>query len=729
MEIAQKSVLAKLLATENVSVEHQKVQTASFDLKNRKIILPIWNDMSNELYNLLIGHEVSHALNTPLDGLHDAICDKGANFKGFLNVIEDARIERKIKKQYPGLIKDFYAGYRELFAQGFFGDVDDVQDLKLIDRINLQYKVGNLLGISFTDEEKVYLDRIDNAETWDDVVAIASDLYTDELENQEQDQDQDYKFEPNDDNESDGDNESEGDEQTAEDSGDDTKSEEDTDDKESETPTEEDSIDHDKPFAETDEAFRKNENKLLKEDAKEIFYANFPTNIKSEKFVTNISKVWDTDFAECYSHGVKKSSLDYKPFALARQKEFDRKNRAYINQMVQLFEMRRRASALSKARENKTGELNMNKLWATRLTEDVFLSNTVVPDGKNHGMMLFLDFSGSMNADMAATLEQIMIQIQFCKKVNIPFDVYSFTDGHASYVDVSKEYRHIRTDALHGGLKDGDLYIEGNRDLTINHLISSSCSSAQYKSIITKMFVLIDLFESHGYNEDYTLYKSKWNLPEQFRLGGTPLGATAMIARNIIQDFKVKNNIEVMNVIFLTDGGATDDLEIKYSEENESVRKKRIRYGDTFVLTENGVTTVYENDSLDYWASADVHYRTLLKHLKATVDCNLINFHIGAFNKQTIMSILMQGNTMCDSSVLENRYKTEFLKNRFIEIENHNSFDVFYAIKNGDNLKIDDDELIVKSASKGDLVRGFKKFQKNKSQSRVFLNKFIDKVA
>ena len=69
MEIAQKSVLAKLLATENVSVEHQKVQTASFDLKNRKIILPIWNDMSNELYNLLIGHEVSHALNTPLDGL------------------------------------------------------------------------------------------------------------------------------------------------------------------------------------------------------------------------------------------------------------------------------------------------------------------------------------------------------------------------------------------------------------------------------------------------------------------------------------------------------------------------------------------------------------------------------------------------------------------------------------------------------------------------------------
>ena len=124
------------------------------------------------------------------------------------------------------------------------------------------------------------------------------------------------------------------------------------------------------------------------------------------------------------------------------------------------------------------------------------MSNTIVPDGKNHGMVLFLDFSGSMHSDMAATLEQLMVQIQFCKKVNIPFDVYSFTDGNCyGYRDMTTEERNARTRALHGGLKDGTMYISDNRDLRINHLISSSCGSAQYKTIITKMFALIDMFE------------------------------------------------------------------------------------------------------------------------------------------------------------------------------------------------------------------------------------------
>jgi hypothetical protein len=61
MNIGNKSILAKLLATENVSVEHKNVRTAYFDLKERKIVLPVFKDMSADLYDLLIGHEVSHA--------------------------------------------------------------------------------------------------------------------------------------------------------------------------------------------------------------------------------------------------------------------------------------------------------------------------------------------------------------------------------------------------------------------------------------------------------------------------------------------------------------------------------------------------------------------------------------------------------------------------------------------------------------------------------------------
>jgi len=180
MEINKKSTLAKLLATENITLEHRKVPTAYFDLKERKVVLPMWKEMDSDLYDMLIGHEVSHALNTPYSGWHDNVIEYGPGIKSFLNVVEDARIERLIKEKFPGLVKNFYAGYRKLFNDDFFGVKGrDLSELPLIDRINLHFKIGSMLGIDFTDEEQVMVDRVANCQTWEDVVEVAHDLYGD----------------------------------------------------------------------------------------------------------------------------------------------------------------------------------------------------------------------------------------------------------------------------------------------------------------------------------------------------------------------------------------------------------------------------------------------------------------------------------------------------------------------------------------------------------------------
>ena len=180
MDISDKSLLAKLLATEDVSIEHRNVPTAYFDLKSRKIVLPNWKDMPEFLYDLLIGHEVGHALVTPAEGWHSASSNKGANFKSFLNVVEDVRNERLVKIRYPGLVKSFYKGYQMLYKKDFFGLSKlqkTPQELPLIDRINLHAKVGAFLTLQFTAEEQVILDKCFAAETWDEVVAIAEELY------------------------------------------------------------------------------------------------------------------------------------------------------------------------------------------------------------------------------------------------------------------------------------------------------------------------------------------------------------------------------------------------------------------------------------------------------------------------------------------------------------------------------------------------------------------------
>jgi hypothetical protein len=59
--VEQKSLLTKLMASENLTVEHQKIHTAKFDPKNRVLYLPIWQDMTGFMYDHLGGHEVGHA--------------------------------------------------------------------------------------------------------------------------------------------------------------------------------------------------------------------------------------------------------------------------------------------------------------------------------------------------------------------------------------------------------------------------------------------------------------------------------------------------------------------------------------------------------------------------------------------------------------------------------------------------------------------------------------------
>ena len=96
--LASKSILARLLASEDIDVQHQPVETASFDVENRVLTLPMWDDMSNELYDMLVGHEVAHALYTPngAETLMSAIESIDSDprawniVKSYLNIVEDA---------------------------------------------------------------------------------------------------------------------------------------------------------------------------------------------------------------------------------------------------------------------------------------------------------------------------------------------------------------------------------------------------------------------------------------------------------------------------------------------------------------------------------------------------------------------------------------------------------------------------------------------------------------
>ena len=169
-----KGNLARLLATENLVVEHKQTPTAYFDVDRRVLTLPNWDKASDVVYDMLVGHEVGHALFTPnKDWRYDVDCPKD-----FVNVIEDARIEKLMKRKYPGLKKSFAGGYKELNDRDFFDTHgEDLGSYSLIDRINLHFKIGADALIPFSIEEKLFVARTDVAETFEEVLQIALDVH------------------------------------------------------------------------------------------------------------------------------------------------------------------------------------------------------------------------------------------------------------------------------------------------------------------------------------------------------------------------------------------------------------------------------------------------------------------------------------------------------------------------------------------------------------------------
>ena len=174
----QMDLFAKLLAKENISVERANVSTASFDILNRVLTLPVWKDMAPVTEQMLILHEVGHALATNKDECEDIFGGELSYLKSYVNVIEDARIERIMKQKYPGSKKVFFDGYKNLLDQDFFGIRErDVNQMLLIDRINIHFKTGSLMNIQFSEGESVFVKVIEEVKTLTEVIEIAKEIY------------------------------------------------------------------------------------------------------------------------------------------------------------------------------------------------------------------------------------------------------------------------------------------------------------------------------------------------------------------------------------------------------------------------------------------------------------------------------------------------------------------------------------------------------------------------
>lgn len=781
-----KSMLAKLLAGENLNVVHEKISTAFFDLKSRTLHLPIWEVMDGDLYDLLVGHEDGHALYTPQEGWHNAITEHGRQFKSVLNVIEDARIEKIIKRKYPGLSRSFANGYRDLFERDFFGikRIPDISKLNIIDRINLYFKVGSHLIVPFSDAERELVKDVANLETWEQVVEVAKRVHEhakkekDKIKNMDdlsqvihgfpegdESEDMEFEYSESDEGEEPGDSSPEPTESIKDDSGeeksedgnldsedaeqgDSDSSSEEEGEEETEEPgsgnseeeldgdssdeseestlngdsSEEDDEDEDGESAEgsteatnnedvesvTDSVFRQRESELVVGDT-EVYTYTLPEPHLDNIIIPNaiVHKFFHTklDMLNTYKYPIIQTCVN----------EFLKTNNRYISMLLKEFEMRKNASQYARTTVARTGELDMSKLHSYKFTNDIFRKVSVVPKGKSHGMVMFVDMSGSMGGIFGPTIEQVLILATFCKKAGIPFDVYGFSDANYSNDKMLSEGyigQNYRLSEKFRVVPSERVSVSGTK-FTLRHLIGSDLKATDYRQSFG-MLCAVALDFPNKFPKNYKLSLSEVG----FDLGGTPFVQTLLASRKIIENFNSKHKVDITNVIYLTDGEGNSAIKfnamppVPYPPTNKVRRKVYLIDSKTKQRCE--------------FAHSHKQQAPLTEFVRRLTGCKHVGFYI-AERRQLSGKLTEVVNQMTDH---KKRLATSTCLREYGYFAGTNlGYDNYYYVVSKKS-NVQDDELEIDSSMTArKMTHEFKKVQNSKKKNRMLISRFTEEIA
>ena len=776
MKIESKEKLAKLLAVEDLDVQHQQVETAYFDIKNRCLILPIWKEMPDHLYDLLVGHEVGHALFTPTNLERVQKAYKKSS-KSCVNIIEDARIEKLVKNRYPGLRKQFFSGYKHLVEKDFFGiSKRPISEMNILDKINLYFKIPTSVDISFNDIEEGFVERIENARSFKDVEKISEEVYAYAKEQKEEMEEEvegnneevstvesDEKFdgeevetseaeagdEDQEENE-DGDNvesdekaEGEGDESPVDEDqqafddymkqGDEGDNKPVPENEEPKTPEKGDKKPKDEVRSDTFEHFQERLDELIEKETTNIYY-NVPNAVDLNVGLVDYKVVhkniddfygsmddshhW-THYTDGQFEALRKFIYEEGHKTLNKIKKDSVKT---VNHIAMEFERKKAADVYKKTSVAKTGVLDTNKLFSAKYNDDVFKRNVTIPEGESHGLVMIIDWSGSMAHNIFGCIKQVIELTLFCKKVNIPFEVYSFMerDPQEGYGKDSKftprtfKYRH----------RD---FVTDSRVCLRNYL-SHRMTVKDFNKGLLNLCIL-----ANRNNSKILQHRSYYPVPKDDELKCTPLNGAILLSEHVIRKFKKDNHLECVHAVWLTDGessGSGHWWDATKPEGQQIVRDGMYKEKCNIYLKDTKMKKNYLLAKGGYYGRGAGTTPACLDIVKDRLGINQIGFFIvDRFSNSSLWRFVPRRNT---PNFAENeRYYKEWVTKAkrdgwFVKTEA--GYDEYYVIR-GDNLHKEIADLDVSpEMTARKMATNFMRKNNAFKTNRVILSRFIDLI-
>lgn len=724
---AQKSVLARLLANENITVQQGNYETAYFDVKTRTLGLPLWKDMSKDVFDMLVGHEVSHALFTP-QNFHEYMSEGIPH--SWLNIVEDVRIEKLILRKYPGLVGNFKRGYTELMKgeDDLFGIRErDISTLGFMDRLNIHAKARDMIEVSFADDELPFVAQAKACETYEDVVQCCRDIQAWLKQKAEKQKEQEGE------NGQDGEDETQEitvgiitDEKTEDDTEElteapdiiiDARTGEDQSDEEGDEGDQEaNSSDGDEGDQEENgEAKSPGQPESGLMDQEVLTEMNFSENVsklidKGAIYVKGVTR--DEAYASIVPHdliaaGRRETAEKVSPwtnlkreFPDAAYSNFLNDTKRVVNLMVKEFEMRKAAWRSLRARESTKGTIDVNKLHKYQYDDMLFKQVSHMADAKNHGMVMLIDYSGSMNRALPGVIRQTLTLLMFCKRVGIPFEVYSFTSigGGKTWETITAAKKFARSNITH----------VRSEDLALLKLFDSTMTKREYDEAFRMMF---------WQTEDHRAATSNYEA-----LGNTPLNTALMAMQYVVSDFREKHRVQKMNFVTLTDGDS-NPLCIQAGVDAKGHRV----FGRRYVIEVNGKIIDLGTNCVYGATSRGI----TAKFVKAIGDMGVttMNYFIAGHGYELNGELSRSLNYVRKSDV-EFKAKKKEIRNTGVAIfDNNAGYDRRFVMpadkmsEEIEDLEVDADMTVAK------ISKAFSKSNGSKKKSKVITQKFAELVA
>lgn len=525
-------VYTQLLSEEGIDLKYSATaDTAWFDIKNRVVTIPTFEFMTENVTQMLISHEVGHARYTrySLEEFHSLTKKYGDLF----NVCEDAYIERRIQTEFPGLKEIFKSGYSTLCDVDFFRLKDEnIADFSLVSRLNLYAKCGMIYDIPFVGKENEFALRIKMLKSSDEVLELCEDIYQYIKENKQKNDKKinissDMKIQKAQEQESDGDDVEiprlNPDKSTASEYDEESDYNVDSDNS--------DNQDEETDITANEFTSGSSSNDDIDEDLVDNIQKNFEKNLKDygmskvsddtnddRTFVINSKKITDVAFVDL-SMFASDLNRRFKEVNNATNKKNEKMIITLAKHADMIFKQRQTAWENRNATNMRVGKIDNRRISHYKISENIFRSVRQLPEGKNHGVVILLDFSGSMEESRANVIFQAAVFGEFCRINDIPFEILGFGvyvqyQNNITFQDTIKicDSTNFSIGALlmytknHMIISD-DYKILSNCTPTVDGLVIASNTIAKYKQYgieKTSLFLITDgVHDSDNYTGEF----------------------------------------------------------------------------------------------------------------------------------------------------------------------------------------------------------------------------------